>query len=76
MTDTQLIVVLLWPLFPIAILVAFYLLDSILDRLEKIFGRPLERIVQRLDAIDSSLHEANLHRKTISTRIDSLSERR
>lgn len=76
MTNTQLIVVSLWTLFPMAILVAFYLLDSIHDRLEQIFGRPLERIAQRLDAIDSSLREANVHRKTISTRIDSLAERR
>lgn len=76
MTDTQLIVVALWTLFPIAILVAFYLLESIRDRLEQTFGRPLERIVQRLDAIDSSLREANLHRKTISACIDSLSGRR
>ena len=76
MTNTQLIVVSLCTLFPIAILVAFYLLDSIRDRLEQILGRPLDGIVQRLDAIDSSLREANLHRKTISTRIDSLAERR
>lgn len=72
MTDIQLIVVSLWTLFPMAILVAFYLLDSIRDRLEQIFGRPLEHIVQRLDAIDSSLREADLRRKTISTRIDYL----
>ena len=76
MTDMQLVVVTLWTLFPIAILIAVYLLDSILDRLEQIFGRPLERIVQRLDAIDSSLREASLHRKTISTRLDSLAARR
>ncbi|MGB8478581.1 MAG: hypothetical protein WCE63_07040 [Acidobacteriaceae bacterium] len=51
MTNTQLIVATIWTLFPIAILVAFYLLDSIRDRLEQIFGRPLERIVQRLDSL-------------------------
>ncbi|HET9100686.1 MAG TPA: hypothetical protein VFN62_09870 [Acidobacteriaceae bacterium] len=76
MTDTQLVVATGLPLFVIAFLATIYAVELVLDRLEQIFGRPFERIVQRLDAIDSSLHEANLYRKTLCTRIDSLAERR
>ena len=59
MTDIQLIVATVWPLFLIAVLAAVYALQFILDRLEQIVQRPLEKIEQRLFAIDALLHEAS-----------------
>jgi len=61
MTDTQLVLATLWPLGLIAVLASVYALQFILDRLEQIVQRPLEKIEQRLFAIDASLHEANRH---------------
>jgi len=61
MTDTQLVVATLLPIFVIAFLAAVYALNLIMSRLEQIVQRPLEKIEQRLFAIDASLHEANRH---------------
>ena len=65
-----------WPLFLIAVLAAVYALQFILDRLEQIIQRPLEKIEQRLFAIDASLHEANRHRERLIGRIDRFPEHR
>jgi hypothetical protein len=70
MTDTQLVVATVWPLFLIAVLASVYALQFILGRLEQIVQRPLEKIEQRLFAIDASLHEANRHRERLIGRID------
>ena len=76
MTDTQLIVATIWPLFVVAVLAIVYALQVIQDRLEQIIQRPLEKIEQRLLAIDASLHEANRHRERIIGRIDRFPEHR
>lgn len=76
MTDTQLVVASLWPLFLIAVLAAVYALQFILDRLEQIVQRPLEKIEQRLFAIDASLHESNRHWERLIGRIDRFPEHR
>ncbi len=76
MTDTQLIVATGWPLFLIAVLAAVYGLQFVLDRLEQIVQRPLEKIEQRLFAIDASLHESNRHRERLIGRIDRFPEHR
>ena len=76
MTDTQLVVATLWPLFLIAVLASVYALQFILDRLEQIVQRPLEKIEQRLFAIDALLHEANCHRERLIGRIDRFPEPR
>ena len=76
MTDTQLVVASLWPLFLIAVLASVYALQFILDSLEQIVQRPLEKIEQRLFAIDASLHESNRHRERIIGRIDRFPEHR
>jgi len=76
MTDTQLIVATVWPIFLIAVLAAVYALQFILDRLEQIVQRPLEKIEQRLFGIDASLHEANRHRERLIGRIDRFPEPR
>ena len=76
MTDTQLVVASLWPLFLIAVLASVYALQFILDRLEQIIQRPLEKIEQRLFAIDASLHESNRHRERLIGRIDHFPEPR
>ena len=76
MTDTQLVVATLWPLGLIAVLAVVYALQFILDRLEQIIQRPLEKIEQRLFAIDASLHESNRHRERLIGRIDRLPEHR
>jgi len=65
-----------WPLFLIAVLAAVYALQFVLDRLEQIVQRPLEKIEQRLFAIDALLHEANRHRERLIGRIDRLPEPR
>ncbi len=70
MTDTQLVVATLWPLGLIAVLAAVYALQFILDRLEQTVQRPLEKIEQRLFAIDASLHVSNRHRERLIGRID------
>jgi hypothetical protein len=70
MTDTQLVVATLWPLGVVAVLASVYALQFILGRLEQIVQRPLEKIEQRLFAIDASLHEANRHRERLIGRID------
>jgi len=70
MTDAQLLVATLWPLFLIAVLASTYALQFILDRLEQIVQRPIEKIEQRLLAVDASLHEANRHRERLIGRID------
>jgi len=61
MTDAQLLVATIWPLFLIAVLATVYALQVIQDRLEQIVQRPLEKIEQRLFAIDASLQESNRH---------------
>ncbi len=76
MTDTQLVVATLWPLGLIAVLAAVYALQYILDRMEQIVQRPLEKIEQRLFAIDASLHESNRHRERLIGRIDRFPEHR
>ena len=76
MTDTQLIVATIWPLFVVAVLAIVYALQVIQDRLEQIIQRPLEKIEQRLFAIDASLHEANRHRERLIGRIDRFPEHR
>ena len=76
MTDAQLLVATIWPLFLIAVLATVYALQVILDRLEQIVQRPLEKIEQRLLAIDASLHESNRHRERLIGRIDRFPEPR
>ncbi len=76
MTDVQLLVATMWPLFLIAVLATIYALQVIQDRLEQIVQRPLEKIEQRLFAIDASLHESNRHRERIIGRLDRLAEHR
>ena len=76
MTDAQLVVATLWPLFLIAVLATVYALQVIQDRLEQIVQRPLEKIEQRLFAIDASLHESNRHRERLIGRIDRFPEHR
>ena len=76
MIDTQLVVASVWPLFVIAVLASVYALQFVLDRLEQIVQRPLEKIEQRLFAIDASLHESNRHRERIMGRLDRLPKHR
>jgi hypothetical protein len=76
MTDVQILVATLWPLFVVAVLAIVYALQVIQDRLEQIIQRPLEKIEQRLFAIDASLHEANRHRERIIGHMDRLAEHR
>ncbi len=76
MTDTQLVVATLLPIFVIAFLAAFYTIDLIMSRLEHIIGHPLEKIEQDLFAIDASLCQANRHRERLIACIDRLTERR
>jgi hypothetical protein len=76
MTDTQLLVATIWPLFVVAVLATVYALQVIQDKLEQIIQRPLEKIEQRLFAIDASLREANRHRERLIGRIDRFPEPR
>jgi hypothetical protein len=76
MTDTQLVVATLLPIFVIAFLAAFYALDLIMSRLRQNIGHPLEKIEQHLYTINASLCEANRHRENFLARIDHLAERR
>lgn len=72
MTNTQLLVATIWPLFVVAVLAIVYALQVIQDTLEQIVQRPLEKIEQRLSAIDASLHESNRHRERLIGRLDRL----
>ena len=72
MTDAQLLVATIWPLFVVAVLAIVYALQVIQDTLEQIVQRPLEKIDQRLSAIDASLHESNRHRERLIGRLDRL----
>jgi len=76
MTDTQLVVATLLPLFLIVFLAAVSALDLIMSRLERMIGRPLEKIAQHLLAIDASLCQASRHRERLIAEIDHLADRR
>ena len=76
MTDAQLIVATGLPLFLLALLAAVYAFEFILDRLDQIIRRPLDKIEQQLSAIDACLCQANRHHERLIVCIDRLAERR
>ena len=59
MTDAQLIAATLWTLFAVACIATVFVLEYVLNRMERIFCRSMEAIERRLSAIDQQLGESN-----------------
>ena len=76
MTDTQLVIATLLPLFVITIVAAVYALELVLDRVQQILGRPLDKLEERLFAIETSLREANRYQERLIACVGRIAERR